>query len=629
MHQATIPTVTKAPQGMATLNQLLGRRLVRSSKQEAVARLRFAAPHKEWSLEEQAWVRSSVERTVDLYEISAARPMTSALQRAEMEYYDLFVQDASKDSHIVFGAGQPVMIGGHPYFDADGHQVWDDGRWAVDENGEYLLDLQGNLLVGETPRVLEGWSCRIGPISRSTIKQHINGNEIFGVYGGKHSRFFVIDLDLHAGDPDVYKHRLNVLIPLLWGKFQTSFSVSQGGVHIVGVFPKRLELERLRGELTRCLRHHVGHDSHFFVGEKLVIELFPSQSHPIRLPLARGRITYCDGILPARGLSSGRDVPDVCEFIKWIKSSSKPATSPEYVINLAINTAKPRSTQDKCAINKQSSKFSIAKASPAFPAQRGKFLQNLVCFWTGKMPYSPGLLNNMLVMSTRLLIHSGHSDDSIINILSYLSNILKETGFPSNTLNDPARLRFNFFQKIRECRDNSNQPDPGLSTAKMRGVAEYCRRIGFSLADPSTCHAIDNTNNNLYTSIIWEPNLDEQDKVVIREKIYPILKSNPLSCEYSIRRFLGWFGKDCRQVSAKKLLPKLLEGTGVKMGNYAKQRRFLKAMVREGFIELVRESSPPSARGVARTYSLTQKMKEKLVPINSKGMNNDDRRGNI
>jgi hypothetical protein len=82
-------------------------------------------------------------------------------------------------------------------------------------------------------------------------------------------------------------------------------------------------------------------------------------------------------------------------------------------------------------------------------------------------------------------------------------------------------------------------------------------------------------------------------------------------------------------VSAKKLLPKLLDGTGVKICNHSKQRRFLRAMVREGFIEMVRESSPPSARGIARTYSLTQRMKEKLVPLQKEGMNDEDRPNDI
>jgi hypothetical protein len=67
-------------------------------------------------------------------------------------------------------------------------------------------------------------------------------------------------------------------------------------------------------------------------------------------------------------------------------------------------------------------------------------------------------------------------------------------------------------------------------------------------------------------------------------------------------------------------LPKLLEGTGVKIGNHGKQRRFLNALVREAFIEIVREYSPPPARRLARTYALTKRMKEKLVPVNTKGM---------
>jgi hypothetical protein len=611
------------------MNQLLARRLVRSAKQQAVARLQFPATQKEWSDSEQAWVKSSVERSVDLYQIAAARPMTSPLQLAEMDFYDIFVKDASTANHLAVSSGRPVMIDGHPYFDVHGHQVWDDGSWAVEESGNYLLDVDGNLVLGPTPRAVEGgWQYRQGPISRSSIRNQLNGRDVFGVLGGKYSRFFVLDVDLHAGDPEVYKHRLDVLIPLFWGRFRSSSSISQGGVHIIGTLPKRERLNHLRSELTRSLHFHLGNDSTIFAGDNLLIEVFPDQKRGIRLPLARGRSMYCDGLLPSRTLRSGKQVPNVREFINWIESSSEPSASPMDVINLAINSARPRKPRIQSVIKKSSDKAEPAQ-SLSFLSQKGKFLQNLVSFWSGRMSYSPGLFNNMLLMSTRLLINSGYSNELIINILSELSNSLRETGFPSGTLNDPARLRSHFLQKLRECRDNTNQPDPGLSSAKMRGVAEYCKRIGFSLADPSTWHVITNTRNNLSTSIICEPKLDSEDKKVIQEKICPILKSDTLSAEYSVRRLLGWLGKDSRQISSRNFLPKLLEGTGVRIGNHGKQRRLLRALVNEGFVEIVREYSPPSVGRRARTYSLTQRMKDKLVPVNTKGVSDDDRRDNI
>jgi hypothetical protein len=205
-----------------------------------------------------------------------------------------------------------------------------------------------------------------------------------------------------------------------------------------------------------------------------------------------------------------------------------------------------------------------------------------------------------------------------------LSNILRETSFPSSTLNDPARLRSHILEKVRGCRANTNQPDPGLSSAKMRRVAEHCKRIGFNLADSSTWHVINDKRNNLSTSIICEPNFDAEDKRIILDKIAPILKSDSLTAEYIVARLLGWIGKENRQVSSRYLLPKLFSGLKVKIGNHAKQRRFLKTLVNEGFLQVVGEYSPPSARRLARTYSLTRQMKDKLVPINSKGMNDDD-----
>ena len=181
-----LPVFDRIPEGMATLNQLLGERLVLSSKQKAIAKVRFTFSRKHWN---EVMLRKELvatEKLVNLYLHNDARPMTSPLQRAEMDYYDIFIAPARQDRHIATGSGQPVMVNGKHFLDQDGETIWDDGYWAVNEDGEYIFDDHGGLIRTDDQREVGGkWRWVEARISRCMVKGHIGGSSCLGVFGGE------------------------------------------------------------------------------------------------------------------------------------------------------------------------------------------------------------------------------------------------------------------------------------------------------------------------------------------------------------------------------------------------------------------------------------------------------------
>ncbi|MBX9671785.1 MAG: hypothetical protein K2X93_29620, partial [Candidatus Obscuribacterales bacterium] len=345
-----------------------------------------------------------------------------------MNFFDIFVEPACRDRHLQPGSGQPVFIDGMPLLDEAGEQVWDDGEWAVDESGNYILDGDGKVVLAESPRDIKGkWRCVHGPLTRSMIKSHINGNTYYGIYGGQQTNHYVIDLDLHSGDPDLFRRRLEHLVPIFQARFASHYSVSDGGVHIIGVLDKKLALAEARKTLINVLLNYDLPDLGLISsGGSPAIELFPDPNRGIRLPLAKDRLVLLDQLLPNRQLRSGRAVPDVKYYMNWINNPKREYMNASEVINLVNSTVKPRVPSLIKSIVHDVNHVSVVPCEklPSVSPQKGQFLNNLVKFWSGEIGYKPGLLNMYLVMMTRLLIASELDDDQVKKSLRNLCKSL-------------------------------------------------------------------------------------------------------------------------------------------------------------------------------------------------------------
>lgn len=619
MDQHELPVFDQVPEGMATRNHLMGLRRELSKGQKAVGRLKRVVQRKLWDGELQKTVIRDDEIVANLYLLADTRDMTSLLSRAEMDFYDIFIEPACRDRHLQPGSGRPVFITGIPLLDEAGEQIWDDGEWAVDESGNYVLDGDGKLVLAESPRDIKGkWRCVHGPLTRSMIKGHINGNTYFGVYGGQNTNHFVIDLDLHSGDPDLFRRRLEHLVPIFHAKFASHYSVSDGGVHIIGVLDKKLALAEVRETLIKVLQRED------LVGLGLInsfgnpaIELFPDPNRGIRLPLAKDRLVLLDQLLPNRQLRSGRAVPDVIYYMNWINNPKRKYMNASEVINLVNSTVKPRASSLIKMVGHNVNHVSVVpceKLPPASP-QKGQFLNNLVRFWSGEIEYEPRLFNKYLVMTTRLLIASELDDDLVKKSLRSLCNSLKNKGFCSNTLNNETVLAKHISQKISECRENKNLPDSEQSKRKLQQVVKYCESIGFKIHDPSTWSYINNNKNKPIASIIiCDPKFDLTEEDKIRRLLLPILKTDLETAKLALVKLFRWIGNKEKEISSRKLLPKLLDDIGgLSITNHDKQRRFLKWVEAMSWIVRVREYSPKQK---ARKYALGESIQSRMIQNN-------------
>lgn len=81
---------------------------------------------------------------------------------------------------------------------------------------------------------------------------HLNGKEVYGVFGSKTSSYLLIDLDLHNQPLDLFLKRLRGLLDAFHGKYRCHFQVSDekaGGVHIILSFGGQSPLATRRGWL--------------------------------------------------------------------------------------------------------------------------------------------------------------------------------------------------------------------------------------------------------------------------------------------------------------------------------------------------------------------------------------------
>jgi len=614
--QHELPVFDHVQEGMATRNHLMGLRRELSKGQKAIAKLRKVVQRKLWDGELRQSVIRDDEIVTNLYLLADTRPMASSLSRAEMDFFDLFIKPARRDRHLQPGSGRPIFIDGVPLLDEAGEQIWDDGEWAVDESGNYILDGDGKLVLSEIPRDIKGkWRCVHGPLTRSMIKGHINGNTYFGIYGGQHTNHFVIDLDLHSGDPDLFRRRLEHLVPVFHAKFASHYSVSEGGVHIIGVLDKKLALSEVRDTLINVLRKHDSPDLGLLnSGGSPAIELFPDPNRGIRLPLAKDRLVLLDQVLPNKQLRSRRLVPDVMYYMNWINNPKRQYMDFAEVINLVNSTVKPRASSLITSIDHGVSHVPVVaceKARSVSP-QKGQFLSNLVKFWSGEIDHEPGLFNKYLVMTSRLLIASELNDDLVKKSLRDLCNSLKERGFASNTLNDEKVLAKHISEKISECRANKNLPDPEQSKRKLKQVAMYCESIGFKIQDPSTWSPINNNKNKPIASIIiCDPKFDLTEEDKIRRHLLPILKTDLETAKLALIKLFRWIGGKEKEISSRKLLPKLLgDIEGLSISNHDKQRKFLKWVEAMGWLVKIREYSPKQK---ARKFALGESMLARMI----------------
>lgn len=188
------------------------------------------------------------------------------------------------------------------------------------------------------------WTCVWDALGKQQARSHVNGTSIYGVYGGTHTRFVAIDLDLHHGDREVFLEQLRILLDEFWCRDGWHIQVADqnaGGVHLLKVVPET-KLDDLRATLRAKLqlldqRHPQQAERAREAGMKPLreVEIYPSPTQVFRLPLCRGRTMLLDRPLALVENARARNgvVQDVAGYMRWLVTTpnarcSLPQTEP-------------------------------------------------------------------------------------------------------------------------------------------------------------------------------------------------------------------------------------------------------------------------------------------------------------
>ena len=221
-------------------------------------------------------------RPVRLYSPEQVRSFTPTPRYlAHRAFYDIFVRPANRQRYA----------------------WWDDGHWKF---------------------------CR-GKLSKQKVQQHVHGNEMYAVYGGRKTRFLAVDLDLHGGDQAIFIEQLELLLESFGHKNGWHVQVANenaNGVHLLRVL-RTADLEDARRSLRNILEvldsqnpllaHKARHADMKTLGQ---LEIFPDRRQAFRLPLCRGRTVLLDRPLELMELSRTKRplVQDVEGYVNWLNA---------------------------------------------------------------------------------------------------------------------------------------------------------------------------------------------------------------------------------------------------------------------------------------------------------------------
>ena len=257
---------------------------------------------------------SKVEKPYKLFHVSQTKPIRqTALNTAQHEFYQHFIRHSDRTKLI----------------------RWTKGEWQIDEQGEKSWD--------ETADIW-GWRIFQEHFSLDQAIEHLNGKDLYGVFGAKKSSYLLIDLDLHNQPLDLFLRRLRVLLDAFHGKHRCHFQVSNekaGGVHIILFFGGESPLETRRGwlmnELARLDEKHPGVALTKIKNGKRVlnIEVYPDRANAHRLPLCRGRTMLLDEPLPLVE-RRGKMVQDVVGYFKWLHDRDRHFMDKDEVFDFVV-----------------------------------------------------------------------------------------------------------------------------------------------------------------------------------------------------------------------------------------------------------------------------------------------------
>lgn len=349
-------------------------------------------------------------------------------------------------------------------------------------------------------------------LRRGDLEAHFAHRKVFGLFGGRWTRWIAIDLDMHDRKstpltPErkaLFTEMLAVLLHNFHGEgwHGQVKDHDAAGVHLLQVLdqPAKLATEvlLLRDRLRRLDERHpdlaaraAALNMKSFGG----VEVYPDCKNGFRLPLAKGRTLLLDRPLPAVKNTRGRIVGDVIGYANWLGNPHRQYMPAEDVYFHVVERlmSPPNRPASPAAVAQADPAQSTVATKPArikntpdaLPPMKGQFRRHLVEFWTGVVTPG-GVLNTWIKMLARCLKYEV-DEDGAVEVIERYCDELPDKSVSSRLTNDRREVTRYIAAVVRAVyRGDGYQPEPEASAEKMQKTVAAWHAKGFFVADKST-----------------------------------------------------------------------------------------------------------------------------------------------
>ncbi|NQU23056.1 MAG: hypothetical protein HQ567_17400 [Candidatus Nealsonbacteria bacterium] len=474
------------------------------------------------------------------------------------------------------------------------------------------------------------WISCGGKLKEWHLKSHLKGESVYGIRGGKQTRFGAIDLDLHNGDRQVFLDQFRVLLGELHGKDGWHFHVSNenaGGVHLIQVLRDAVQTEGYRYRLRTQLRELDAKYPELAQRAKdagmatlAELEVFPDPKRGFRLPLCKGRTMLLDK--PLELVRNNRMkhkplIPDVVEYVSWVVDSDRLYMPADEVFAYVEERL-----QEPAAIEKKVAKNSKKKKPPkatsdgmsSLGKMKGRYASVLIDFWKGNCPHD-SLNKGIRLLALMLPFYINDEDDAVELIEGYIDDLPDDAfsdRLSSGDRDEVSRIVRSTVKKVYD--GFGGQPNPEVSKKKLEQTFHAWQRRGFNPTNKSTWNKVGG-RITLATTFCWAP-----QEIVRMTEIQDLLKSD-LETTCKVVKHLVRLVKGHSGEIAVGFVKKILNEFGIACGSRgANKANNLLRMLREwGWIYMrasekwhfVDEAGHKKG-GRARAYGIGEELKGKF-----------------
>ncbi len=250
----------------------------------------------------------------------------------------------------------------------------------------------------------------------------------------------------------------------------------------------------------------------------------------------------------------------------------------------------------------------------ALGKMKGRYAQVLADFWSGRLQM-PDTLNQGIRLLALPLPYYRSEDEAVALIDSYIDD-LPDYSFSdrlsAGDLSEVSRVVRNTVRQVYD--GNGGQPDPELSTQKLKATVAAWQRRGFDPTDKGTWAKVGCGGPvSLAKDFCWKP-----EEVMKRGTIQKVL-SCPLQAASEAVKHLLRLVKGHTGELAMPFVQRLLEGFGINCRHHGKENQFLALLRHWDWIRVTawerwhqRKAEGAGHQGRARTFAIGEALQHKF-----------------